>query len=266
MAKRQPALFIGHGSPTNAVADNSYTRELQTLGEKLRANKPKAAIVFSAHWETDDLYVLTAAAPRTIHDFYGFPRALFEVQYPALSSPTIAEQVLEALTDEGASSTHQWGFDHGVWSVMRHLFPKADLPIVMVSLARRLDPETHLRLGRKLRPLRDAGVMILGSGNIVHNLREIQMSKDPEAVIDPHDWAISFDARIKEAISMRDEAALIAAPRASDLASRRSVPTREHYLPLLPVIGASWPDENPRFFAEEIQNAAISMRSVAFGA
>lgn len=259
---RQPALFVGHGSPMNAIADNTYTKTLRDLGEKLRRSSPRAAIVFSAHWETDGLQVLTSPEPRTIHDFYGFPRALFEVKYPAKGDPALSFRVLEMLQNEAAVPTAQWGFDHGVWSVMRHLWPDANLPIVMVSLARRLDPETHFRVGQLLKPLRDDGVMILGSGNIVHNLKEIQW--DPTASAFP--WAIEFDSRIKSALERRDVNAVISASRASDMASRKSVPTREHYLPLVPILGAADDDETPKFFAEELQNASISMRSVLYGA
>lgn len=248
----------------NAIADNSYSRELVALGKKLRELKPRAAVFVSAHWETDGLQVLMASMPRTIHDFYGFPRPLFEIQYPAPGSPELADKVLSLLQHEGAEATTQWGLDHGVWSVMRHLFPDADLPIVMVSISRRLDPETHMRIGRHLSALRDEGVLILGSGNIVHNLREIQWTRGDETV-PPFDWAVAFDQKIKTAIETRDERTLVCAPRASDVASRKSVPTREHYMPLLPVVGASHADEKPHFFAEEIQNASISMRSVAYG-
>ncbi|CAN5626200.1 4,5-DOPA dioxygenase extradiol [soil metagenome] len=259
--ERQPALFIGHGSPMNAIADNAYARTLRAWGDKLRESKPRAAIVFSAHWETDGLQVLTAAEPRTIHDFYGFPRALFEVSYPAMGEPALADRVLTMLQNEAAVPTTQWGFDHGVWSVMRHLWPKADLPIVMVSLARRLDPETHFRVGELLKPLRDEGVLFLGSGNIVHNLKEIQWD---EAAA-PFPWATEFDARIKAALETRDEKTLISASRASDLASRKSVPTREHYLPMIPILGATYANEKPLFISEEIQNASLSMRSMVYG-
>lgn len=259
---RQPALFVGHGSPMNAIADNAYSKNLRAWGDKLRLSKPRAAIVFSAHWETDGLQVLTAADPRTIHDFYGFPRALFEVKYPAKGDPALADRVIQLLMNEGPVGTTQWGFDHGVWSVMRHLWPNADLPIVMISLARRLDPETHFRVGELLRPLRDEGVLILGSGNIVHNLREIQWDESAAAA----SWALEFDERIKKALEARDTKAVIAASRASDVASRKSVPTREHYLPLVPVLGATYEDEKPIFISDEMQNASISMRSVIYGA
>lgn len=245
----------------NAIADNAYTKNLRAWGEKLRESEPRAAIVFSAHWETDALQVLTSAEPRTIHDFYGFPRPLFEVQYLAKGEPTLANRVLSLLEHEAVVGTTQWGFDHGVWSVMRHLWPKADLPIVMISLARRLDPETHFRVGQLLKPLRDEGVMILGSGNIVHNLKEIQRDENASAF----SWAIEFDAKIKKALESRDEKTLISASRASDIASRKSIPTREHYLPLVPVIGATHTDEKPLFITDEIQNGSVAMRSVVYG-
>ncbi len=261
MNKRQPAFFIGHGSPMNAIADNAYAKNLRAWGDRLRESKPRAAIVFSAHWETDGLQVLTSPEPRTIHDFYGFPRALFEVQYLAKGEPALADRVLTMLEHEAVVGTTQWGFDHGVWSVMRHMWPNADLPIVMISLARRLDPETHFRVGQILKPLRDEGVLIMGSGNIVHNLKEINWAEDA----DPFPWATEFDSKIKGALLERDEKTLISASRASDTASRKSIPTREHYLPLVPIVGASDASEKPVFITEEIQNASISMRSVIYG-
>lgn len=259
--ERQPVLFIGHGSPMNAIADNEYSRSLKLWGEKLRTLRPRAVVIFSAHWETDGLQVLTVPEPRTIHDFYGFPKTLFEVQYPAPGDPALATRVVNLLSIEAATPTTQWGFDHGVWSVLRHMWPAADLPIVMVSLSKRLDPETHFRVGQLLRPLRDEGVLIMGSGNIVHNLKEIQ--RDPAA--SPHPWAVEFDQRIQKALEERDEKTLISATRSSDVASRKSVPTREHYLPLIPIVGATTDNERPHFFADEIQNASISMRSVVYG-
>lgn len=258
---RQVSLFVGHGSPMNAIADNSYTKTLRALGDELRLQKPRAAVVFSSHWETDGLQVLTAPEPRTIHDFYGFPKALFEVQYPAKGHVELSQEVAEVLKHEPAVPTTQWGFDHGVWSVMRHLWPNADLPMVMVSISKRLDPESHIRIGEQLRYLRDKGVIILGSGNIVHNLREI--NRDEAAT--PFGWAIEFDAKIAAALRNRDVKTLAGASRASDVASRKSLPTREHYMPLLPVFGASFADEAPQFFVEEMQNASISMRSFAYG-
>lgn len=258
---RQPVVFIGHGSPMNAIASNEYSKSLRLWGDKLRTRRPRAAIFFSAHWETDGLQVLTIQNPRTIHDFYGFPKSLFEVQYPAPGDPALATRVVNLLSIEAATPTAQWGFDHGVWSVLRHMWPEADLPIVMVSLSKRLDPETHFRVGQLLRPLRDEGVLIMGSGNIVHNLKEMQRDESAS----PHPWAIEFDERIKKALIERDEKTLISASRSSDAAARKAVPTREHYLPLLPVVGASFGDESVRFIADEIQNASISMRSAVFG-
>ncbi len=245
----------------NAVADNAYTKNLRVWGERLRELKPRAAIFFSAHWETDALQVLTSPEPRTIHDFYGFPRSLFEVQYTAKGEPALADRVLGMLEHEAVVGTTQWGFDHGVWSVMRHLWPDADLPILMISLARRLDPETHFRVGQVLKPLRDEGVVIIGSGNIVHNLKEVNW----DAQAEPLPWATEFDSKIKKALLERDEKTLISASRASDAASRKSIPSREHYLPLVPIVGASDASEMPVFMTEEIQNGSIAMRSVIYG-
>lgn len=261
----QPAVFIGHGSPMNAITENSYTSTLRAWGEKLRAKKPRAVVVFSAHWETEDFQVLAVEEPRTIHDFYGFPRALFEVRYPAKGDLALATRVADILKHEPASLTQQWGLDHGVWSVMKHLWPDADLPIVPVSLSRRLDPESHIRAGRLLRGLRQEGVLLLGSGNIVHNLRE--MSRDVDAP--PTSWCAEFDLKVASALEARDEKFLAGATRSSDLAARKSIPTREHFMPLLPIFGASLDGsskgEDPVFFTTEYHHGTLSMRSVAYG-
>lgn len=265
----QPAIFIGHGSPMNAISENTYTATLREWGDRLRAKKPRAVVVFSAHWETEDFQVLSATEPRTIHDFYGFPRALFEVRYAAKGDLTLAARVADILKHEPASLTQQWGLDHGVWSVMKHLWPNADIPIVPVSLSRRLDPESHIRAGRLLRELRSDGVLLLGSGNIVHNLRE--MSREADA--SPANWNVEFDKRVAAALEARDEKFLAGASRSGEFAARKAIPTREHFMPLLPIYGASFgpgeggsSGEKPEFFATEYHHGTLAMRSVAYGA
>lgn len=256
MKKRMPTLFAGHGSPMNAIADNAYTRTMAALGARLP--RPDAILVISAHWQTRGAAATASDAPPTIHDFGGFPEALYRVSYPAPGSPALAARAAELV---GAAPTLEWGLDHGAWSVLRHLYPDASIPVVQLGLEHGLTPREHLERGARLRPLRDEGVLILGSGNLVHNLRRIDFDDGAE----PFDWAVEFDAWTKEKLAARDFAAL-----AGDLSAvpsgRLAVPTREHYDPVLYAAGASDADDAVRFEFDEIQNGSIAMRSVSFGA
>jgi 4,5-DOPA dioxygenase extradiol len=254
-----PVLFIGHGSPMNAIDDNGYTRAVRKLGANLP--RPKAILVISAHWMTEGTWITAMEKPKTIHDFYGFPQALFDVQYPAPGSPEIAKLIRESVPDPKIhADTEMWGLDHGAWSVLRHLYPQADVPVMQLSLHMEQPAEYHFQLGRQLARLRDEGVLLLGSGNLVHNLRRIRW----EAHVQPFDWAVEFDEWIKEKITQRDFAALMRDFRSTE-AGRLSVPTLEHYLPLLYVLGAADEKDELRFEYEELQNGSISMRSFSFG-
>lgn len=256
---RMPVLFIGHGSPMNAIDDNGYTRAVRKLGANLP--RPKAILVISAHWMTEGTWITAMEKPKTIHDFYGFPQALFDVQYPAPGSPEIAKLIRESVPDPKIhADTEMWGLDHGAWSVLRHLYPQADVPVMQLSLHMEQPAEYHFQLGRQLARLRDEGVLLLGSGNLVHNLRRIRW----EAHVQPFDWAVEFDEWIKEKITQRDFAALMRDFRSTE-AGRLSVPTLEHYLPLLYVLGAADEKDELRFEYEELQNGSISMRSFSFG-
>src|SRR5271169_3284222 len=196
---RMPVLFVGHGSPMNAIEANAFTRSLQEVRKKLPL--PKAICVVSAHWVTRGCQVLTAQWPRTIHDFYGFPRPLYEVQYPAPGAP---EEAKRLAMEQHLLTDHEWGLDHGAWSVLRHMYPKADVPAFQLSLDERRSFKSHLELGHEIESLRDRGVLILGSGNIVHNLRRIDW-ENPHAA---YDWAVEFDAKVKGAVEARDTGAL----------------------------------------------------------
>ena len=255
-----PVLFLGHGSPMNAIADNGFTRTLTALGERLP--RPKAVLCVSAHWLTDGTGVTGMAAPRTIHDFGGFPEALYGVRYPAPGSPQLAELVRETLgAGEARIDAAEWGLDHGAWSVLCHMYPKADVPVVQLGIDYDAPARRHFEIGQKLRVLREKGVLILGSGNVVHNLRRISFDEDAA----PMDWAVEFDAWIKGRLERRDFTPLL-----SDLSAAPSgllaVPTPDHYDPLLYVLGASDEHDALRFEYEGIQNGSISMRSVSFGA
>lgn len=256
MSPRMPTLFSGHGSPMNALADNGFTRSLARLGRELP--RPRAILAVSAHWETRGTRVLKVEQPKTIHDFGGFPRPLYEIQYPAPGAPADADRVVELLRAYEARSDAAWGLDHGTWAVLRHLYPDASIPVFQLSLNRNLTYAEHLAQAAALKPLRDQGVLVLGSGNITHNLRTIVWDPAPPAV----PWAVEFDEMIKRALLARDVAALL--PKETP-EWQRAFPSLEHYLPLLYVLGASDPDELPLFPHEEIQNGTLSMRSVLYG-
>lgn len=256
--KRQPVLFIGHGSPMNAIADNTYTRTLQSLGASLP--RPKAILVISAHWMTRGSWVTEMAQPKTIHDFYGFPQALFDIQYPAPGSPEIAQLLRQTTQIPVRGDSQEWGLDHGTWSVLRHMYPLADIPVLQLSLNMNEGPDYHLRLGEELRSLRDKGVLILGSGNLVHNLRKIRWEEQAPAF----EWAAEFDQWIKSRLEQRDFKSILHG-FADTEAGRLSVPSQDHYLPLHYILGASDGNDELRFEFEEIQNGSISMRSLSFG-
>ncbi|MFI5344991.1 MAG: 4,5-DOPA dioxygenase extradiol [Elusimicrobiota bacterium] len=255
---RLPVLFIGHGSPMNAIEDNQYTRALAKLGERL--GKPAAVLCVSAHWLTRGSAVTGMAKPRTIHDFGGFPEALYQVSFPAPGSPEVAELVRRTLGGSTAVDASEWGLDHGAWSVLRHMYPKADVPVVQLGIDYAAHARRHFEMGEKLRPLRDKGILIVGSGNIVHNLRRISFDENAA----PEDWAVEFDAWVKARLEKRDYEPLLgdlsAAP--SGLAS---VPTPDHYDPMLYALGASDASDTLKFEYEGIQNGSISMRSFSLG-
>ena len=257
---RQPVLFVGHGSPMNAIEDNDYTRTMARLGARLP--KPEAVLCVSAHWLTAGTRVTGMAKPRTIHDFGGFPDALYQVSYPAPGSPSLAALVRETLGGKTVQiDESEWGLDHGAWSVLRHLYPKADVPVVQLGIDFGAPARKHFELGEKLRPLREKGIMIIGSGNVVHNLRRVSFDENAA----PEAWAVEFDAWVKERLEKRDFDSLL-----GDLAAAPSgalaVPTPDHYDPLLYVLGAADARDTLRFEYEGIKNGSISMRSVSFGA
>lgn len=255
-ASVMPALFIGHGSPMNALADNGFTQFLNREGAELP--RPKAILVISAHWETRGTQVLKVDPPKTIHDFYGFPKALHEVQYPAPGAVLLADQIEARLKAHEVITSSTWGLDHGTWSILKHMYPMADIPVLQLSLNQNLDLRQHFAFAQELKFLRQQGVLIVGSGNIVHNLRAVDF--DPEAK--PMDWAIEFDEMIKKALQERDLATLFAEKVSNPSLWHQAVPSLEHYLPLLYILGVS--DENAAltFPYEEIQMGSISMRAV----
>ncbi|MGZ3718113.1 MAG: 4,5-DOPA-extradiol-dioxygenase [Bdellovibrionota bacterium] len=259
MKNRAPVIFVGHGSPMNAIADNDFTRSLREL--HARYPQPRAILVISAHWMTEGTWVTHMANPKTIHDFYGFPPALFDIRYNAPGSPAVADLVRATVKSPRIQPDDEmWGLDHGTWSVLRHIFPAADIPVLQLSLDIAQPAPYHLELGRQLRTLRDQSVLIIASGNIVHNLRKIRWEEDAA----PFDWALEFDAWTRDKLRARDEVALSKEYLAFE-SGRLSVPTADHYLPLLYALGASDSRDELRFTFEGIQNASISMRSMVFG-
>lgn len=256
MQKKMPVLFIGHGSPMNAIERNAFTEAMTKVGAQLP--KPDAVCVVSAHWVTGGTHVLASAHPRTIHDFYGFPRPLYEVQYPAPGAPVEAERLAnnpEIVPDK------EWGLDHGSWSVLRHMYPKADVPAFQISLDEHRTFKEHLELGREIEMLRERGVLIVGSGNLVHNLRRIDWD-DPHGA---YDWAVEFDAKVKQAVDKHDASALAEPQKWGESLLASAHPTVEHYLPLLYCMGATDDGDEVSYPYEGFDYGSISMRAILFG-
>lgn len=253
--KKMPVLFIGHGSPMNAIQSNPLSKALNHLGESLP--QPQAILVVSAHWETHGSQVLSQLTPPTIHDFYGFPKPLFEVQYPAPGPLKLAEVTQKLIP--GSTLNKDWGLDHGTWSVLVHMYPQANIPVYQLSLDTAKTPEQHLQTGKYLRDLREQGVLILGSGNIVHNLGVLNWQTPTMG----YDWAQNFDLEIKTALENRDEKSLSQFSNLGDLA-KMAVPTPEHYLPLLYAVGASDDSDSISYPYEGYEYGSLSMRAVQF--
>ncbi|MDH1378272.1 4,5-DOPA dioxygenase extradiol [Comamonas aquatica] len=268
---RMPVLFVGHGSPMNALEDNAYRRSWQQLGQQLlaRAERPQLVLCISAHWITQGQgsWLTGMAQPRTIHDFGGFPDELFAQQYPAPGAPVVAQQLASQLHMPHSQQAlgvdaDGWGLDHGTWSVLKPMFPAADIPVVQLSIDYRRLPAEHFALGQQLQALRERGVLIVGSGNVVHNLRALQRTQSP---LQAYDWAIEFDQMVTGLVERGDLARLGDFQQLGTVA-QMAHPTYDHYLPLLYAAGAVHPGEVAQFFNADFQMAAISMRSMVWGA
>lgn len=267
---RMPVLFVGHGSPMNAIEDNAYRRSWQQLGQQLlaRAERPQLVLCISAHWITQGQgsWLTGMAQPRTIHDFGGFPDALFAQQYPAPGAPVVAQQLASQLHMPHSQQAlgvdaDGWGLDHGTWSVLKPMFPAADIPVVQLSIDYRRPLAEHFALGQQLQALRERGVLIVGSGNVVHNLRALQRTQSP---LQAYDWAIEFDQMVTGLVERGDLARLGDFQQLGTVA-QMAHPTYDHYLPLLYAAGAVHPGEVAQFFNADFQMAAISMRSMVWG-
>lgn len=254
-----PTLFLAHGSPTNALPGSPYGSVLQAIGQALP--RPRAIVMVSAHWRTRGVQIQASARPPTIHDFGGFGPELEAMQYPAPGSPELADELRELLADFNATLTEEWGLDHGAWSVLTHLYPKADVPVVQLGIARRLQNHEHYAVASKLQSLRDRGVLIVGSGNITHNLGEL----DWEGRGGVMDWAREFDAHIDTALQHRDLPVLLGFAGIDPALKRRALPTDEHYIPLIYALGASREGELVSYPHVEMQMGSLSMRCVRFG-
>jgi 4,5-DOPA dioxygenase extradiol len=253
-----PAIFFGHGSPLNAIADNEWTRAWRAIGESLK--KPKALVCISAHWYIPAVAVTAMAQPRTIHDFGGFPRELFEFHYPAPGSPEVAERIVELLYI-AVEDTGHWGLDHGTWSVLCHVFPDADIPVVQLSINENKPAAFHYELAKKLAPLRDEGVLIIGSGNLVHNLHAYAWGDQSR---EPFDWAMRFEETARSLMLSGDHEPLVNYESLGQDAML-SAPTPDHYLPLIYILALQSEDDAVNFPVIGFDGGSISMLSVVIG-
>jgi 4,5-DOPA dioxygenase extradiol len=256
---RMPAVFIGHGSPMNALEANVFTDAWRALGKSLP--RPRAILSISAHWYTSGAFVSANEVPRTIHDFAGFPAALFEMRYAAPGDPALAARVVELLSPDTVRPSIDWGLDHGTWSVLVHAYPTADIPVVQLSIDGTQAAAVHYALGQRLAPLRDEGILLLGSGGIVHNLARVDWSNASR----PPPWAVDFDERVRARLRAGDDAALVRYEQLGD-GARLSVPTPEHYLPLLYVLGSRLPGDVVTIPLTGFELGSISMTAVVLGA
>jgi 4,5-DOPA dioxygenase extradiol len=258
---RMPVLFVGHGSPMNAIEENEFVEVWRNLGKTLP--RPKAILCISAHWETKGTFVTAVPKPQTIHDFGGFPKALYDVQYPALGSPELANETKRIITKTTVGLDEKWGLDHGAWSVIRRIYPNADVPVIEMSMDYSQGPQYHYELGKQLAALRNKGVLIIGSGNLVHNLRMVAWDKmnEPEYGFD---WAIQANDKFKQLILSGNHKELInytALGREVQLA----VPTPDHYLPLLYTLALKEENEAVTFFNDKAVMGSLTMTSVRIG-
>jgi 4,5-DOPA dioxygenase extradiol len=255
-----PALFMGHGSPMNAIEDNEFTRGFREMGKDIP--RPRAILCISAHWETKGTYVTAMEKPPTIHDFGGFPKALFDVQYPAPGSPQLAEETMNSLLITKVLPDFEWGLDHGAWSVIKHLYPEADIPVIQLSLDYQLSPAQHYALAEELSKLRRKGVLIIGSGNIVHNLGLVAWNKLNESY--GFDWALEARSKINELIRSGNHQELLSI-RSKGKAFELAVPSMEHYLPMLYVLALKDEKDSLEFYNDKPLAGSLTMTSFKIG-
>lgn len=259
--EKMPVLFIGHGSPMNGIEDNEFSRTWAKMGQEIA--RPKAVIVISAHWLTRGTHITAMDFPKTIHDFGGFPQALFEVQYPAPGNPELAAQAAKLVTSTSVGLDHDWGLDHGTWTVVRHMYPDADIPVLQLSIDYGKPAAYHYNLAKELFSLRKKGVLIIGSGNMVHNLRMIDWHKlrEPEY---GYDWAIEMNAVFKQNINNANHKALINY-HSLNKASLLAIPTPDHYYPLIYSLAFQDDNDTVAFFNDKLVGGSLNMTSVKIG-
>lgn len=259
--QKMPALFLGHGSPMNAIEENEFVAGFRHIASKIP--RPKAIVCVSAHWETRGTQVTAMPQPKTIHDFGGFPKELYEVQYPAPGNPGLAKEIRDTARSTEIALDDKWGLDHGAWSVIKHLYPEADIPTIQVSLDYGKSPRQHYELARELAGLRDRGVLVIGSGNMVHNLRMVAWNRLNETGFG-YDWAIEANEKMKQFILSDDHAPLI---RYQDMgrAFQLAIPSPDHYLPLLYTMALKEKNENIELFNDKALGGSLTMTSVKIG-
>ena len=259
--EKMPVLFLGHGSPMNAIEENQFVQGFRNISREIP--KPNAILCISAHWFTNGTFVTAMLNPKTIHDFYGFPKELFEVNYPAPGSPELARETAELLLPEIVEEDHSWGLDHGAWSVIRHLYPNAEIPVIQLSIDYSKPPQYHFDLAKKLQKLREKGILIIGSGNIVHNLRMIDW-KNINTVGAGWDWAVEAREKTNNWLLDGNFQNLIDYQR-QGVALQTAVPSPDHYLPLIYSLGLKEKFENLSLFNDELIGGSLSMTSVRIG-
>jgi len=259
--EKMPVLFIGHGSPMNGIENNSFSRQWEQQGKELPA--PKAVLVISAHWLTNGTHITAMDHPKTIHDFGGFPQELFEVQYPAPGDALLAQETKDLIKSTNVGLNHDWGLDHGAWTVVRRMYPDAKIPVLQLSIDYSKPASYHYNLAKELAALRKKGVLIIGSGNMVHNLRLVAWDKLDTPGFG-YDWAIEMHELFKQKISDGDHAALINYETLSKSA-KLAIPTPDHYYPLMYILGLQEKNETPAFFNDQLVAGSLNMTSVKFG-
>ncbi|GAB6282172.1 MAG: 4,5-DOPA dioxygenase extradiol [Ignavibacterium sp.] len=250
-----PVLFIGHGSPMNAIEKNDFTETLEELGKNLP--KPKSILIISAHWCTNGTLINTSPKPKMIYDMYGFPSELYQVKYSALGSPDIANEVKNKLQSYNAKEDTIWGFDHGNWSIMLHLFPKADIPVFQMSIDYSKPIQYHFNLAKELKTFRENGVLIIGSGNLTHNLYQVDLSS---LNVKPIEWALDFDEKIKSFIDGKNYQAIIDYNKLG-ISAKLSVPEPSHYIPMIYALGLQNSQDEVKYFYDKFHYGSLSMRS-----
>lgn len=257
-----PILFLGHGSPMNAIETNEFTQQWQSLGNTI--TKPKVIVCISAHWETRGTFVTMTQQPETIHDFYGFPQELFQQQYPASGSPELAQSIIKETLYTPISGDNRWGLDHGSWSVLKHVYPKANIPVIQISIDHYKGAAWHYQLGKALSFLRTKGVLVIGSGNMIHNLRILQVANNDFNAEHGYNWAFEMNEILKDKIINNDYDSLIKY-QSLHKDSMLAVPTPEHYIPMLYALAMKKDGESIKIFNDKVIAGSLSMTSFIIG-